>query len=783
MKIKLCIFMVGILFVLSSYSQEIDYDEQITSIFQNINKNRVSTGLLYDYGLQIIDPIYYDGVLLADSNYVDIDIWKSLYWGIYSSKVNNTISLTSPDLLSSNIEAANANSLAIMHIKYDKFKDNSITSGLLTVQNNQLYDVAGQNPYEQKMLFAIAPKNLYFESKTVSFTFNSNLYINNTGKTIRYLQINFNNENGYKTGNWNTAISHTFSSSGIKDIYFRIIYTDNSTYTVRTKIAVAEETPPELRASAEITIESTSNHSGGKIQIRYAFDNNSGKIRKPLIIAEGFDPGPLIGREGMDISTLSSYNSNNQMSQLTVGAPDIWNKIQSENYDIVYLDYNDGVDDIRRNARLFQEVIEYVNANKERGHPNVVLGISMGGLVARYALRKMEIEDKEHDTWKFITMDSPHKGANVPIGYQALLRHAESIEISVLFIPIWKATNIDFVKWGKQLLDSKAARQMLIYYLSTNYTIDNSEHTSFQTEYDNLGFPQQCENIAIANGAGNGTQYFSAGTNLMDIKETYKINYFLDLIGMMFGPAFLLTNFPEFILLSVPGSTQVVGTVKINALPNRTTAQVYRGKIWIKKKILWVANATKTINEKSFNSNSSLYPLDGASGGLYPIDLMLNANILSQYLEKDRFTFVPTVSALALPSWQTMLTYPLSNYTIYPITTPFLRNYMPTENTVHTDFESSAPFICSEISAVPSPLNITNTINISSERKYNRDIIVKSGGVLNISALFDASGKSITVESGGKIILNTNGQLKSNSIDIHLGGVFENSLDSMITIE
>jgi hypothetical protein len=200
--------LLGLLFVWNLPGQTVaEYENRITSIFQNVDKSRVSTGLLYDYGVHLIDPVYYNGTLLSDSNYVDIDIWNCLYWTMYSTKVNNNISLQTPDQISAKIDSEGTTSLAVIHLKYNKFKDNAITSGLLTVSNDKLYDVSGKNPYEEKMVFAIAPKNAYFASNTATFKFNSNLNINNTGKTVKSLQINFNNESGYKTVAWNSEIN------------------------------------------------------------------------------------------------------------------------------------------------------------------------------------------------------------------------------------------------------------------------------------------------------------------------------------------------------------------------------------------------------------------------------------------------------------------------------------------------------------------------------------------------------------------------------------------------
>ncbi len=40
----------------------------------------------------------------------------------------------------------------------------------------------------------------------------------------------------------------------------------------------------------------------------------------------------------------------------------------------------------------------------------------MGGVIARYALRKMEDAGMEHQVSLYISHDSPHLGANVPLG-------------------------------------------------------------------------------------------------------------------------------------------------------------------------------------------------------------------------------------------------------------------------------------------------------------------------------------------------------------------------------
>ena len=47
------------------------YTNKMNHIFQQVNKSRITTGLLSDYGLMFADPEKFNGVP-ADSNYVNM---------------------------------------------------------------------------------------------------------------------------------------------------------------------------------------------------------------------------------------------------------------------------------------------------------------------------------------------------------------------------------------------------------------------------------------------------------------------------------------------------------------------------------------------------------------------------------------------------------------------------------------------------------------------------------------------------------------------------------------
>ena len=97
-----------------------EFTDRMNHIFQHVNKSKVTTGLLVDYGLQLVDPKYFDGVP-ADSNYVSMDAWRMLYSGMFTSKINNNVSLTDPETVFAQIgneTHATAVPVAMMYYQY-----------------------------------------------------------------------------------------------------------------------------------------------------------------------------------------------------------------------------------------------------------------------------------------------------------------------------------------------------------------------------------------------------------------------------------------------------------------------------------------------------------------------------------------------------------------------------------------------------------------------------------------------------------------------------------------
>ena len=176
-------------------------------------------------------------------------------------------------------------------------------------------------------------------------------------------------------------------------------------------------------------------------------------------------------------------------------------------FDYYALNWDDGKTYIQRNAFVLMELIEQLQ--RARGLTDeddlVIIGRSMGGLVARYTLAYMETNQRDHRAKLFMTIDSPHRGAYLPLGVQHLTKYF--------------AEEHDDEGSQKKLaddIDSTAAKQMLLYHHTKglNPLTEDPAPTDLFTKLYNtelrgeLGDYPQAENlrkVAISHGRGDGS--------------------------------------------------------------------------------------------------------------------------------------------------------------------------------------------------------------------------------------------------------------------------------------
>lgn len=95
MKRKTTLFQLLALLMLmvsvDSFSQNVSSVRQrLNYIFQPLEKNRVPTGFLLDYAIDLVDFTQYDGAILTDSNYVSLPIYEDILHSLYPACVRPT---------------------------------------------------------------------------------------------------------------------------------------------------------------------------------------------------------------------------------------------------------------------------------------------------------------------------------------------------------------------------------------------------------------------------------------------------------------------------------------------------------------------------------------------------------------------------------------------------------------------------------------------------------------------------------------------------------------------
>ena len=337
-----------------------------------------------------------------------------------------------------------------------------------------------------------------------------------------------------------------------------------------------------------------------------------------MIVLDGFDPG-----DGRGIGAL--------YASLSYGGQNLADELRDLGFDIVVLnapnyitdgyEIGGGGDFIQRNAMVLIALIQELNSQKQGDEELVVLGPSMGGLIARYALAYMEQEGLPHETRLYLSFDSPHRGANIPIALQYLINYFAVVGGD----PMAQAT-VDFV------LNSTAAKQMLVDHLS-GHLLAGSDleqdpnlllpagapnfRDEFQQELDALGFPQNVRNVTMINGAVDGTNIGSPGMEV--VNTSIEVDALTDIdIALYFTP---------------------------EAGQNITVTDVATFFIGI-------PISTFSADAQSPGSSDGV---DSAPGGTGNISAALagggGSPVLQEFIDalnQDEYSFIPTMSALAI---------------------------------------------------------------------------------------------------------------------------------------
>jgi hypothetical protein len=681
--------------------------------------------------------------------------------------------------------------IGFIHSQYETIKKESFTNGDIEIVGNTILRKNNAYIFNNHTTTIIAPLIQTKRGLTTTYILDSAFFVNNTDDNITQIKVNFDDGNGFQKLEFNTPIQVSYSSKGTKNIEFKIEFNNNQVINRFSSVTIDYSNANLNSLSSINSIETSSSvvadlsgYSGAidfaglaEYEIFLGADN---VLDKPIFLVDGFDPGDT--RNIASVYNLLSYDNSGTTENLG-------DRIRTEeDFDVVIINLpqyfrlsngtlqsmanstdvnNDGVIDtadypgstlvdggsdfVERNAMLLAEIITIINGQKTGTEQNVVIGPSMGGLITRYALNYMEQQSINHDTRLWLSFDSPHRGANTPIGFQHLFN----------FLAYGLGSNsVDSIRpIVDGMLKSPAARQMLVDHFEPHLAsgeaadfdpsiilpVAHDYHNTFYTSIEGLttsGFPETTRNIAIINGSGIGSPYqHQNGSNVLPSDNVLTVEVYqtwpdpdLELYTYFTPP---------------PNQTIVIDDAYID-MP-------------------WpVSNVGSVASSKSHSYSSGV---DAAPGGLFDLGALAgtfsgsgDATIDAFFdgLNVDWFNFIPAVSGLALNDinldWVHNINLgttdtPWDGVTTSTSTqTPFVNWFMPDDNEAHVTLTTANVAFAWEEIVEPLPLDVSefdiadNSIKLLKNPASGNQVSILSSltniNELNIT-LYDVNGRNV----------------------------------------
>lgn len=583
-------------------------------------------------------------------------------------------------------------------------KSNVIPIGIMNLESiymsvNQITDNEERKKTGQKVDFSTYEKfDIVYASilqedvyqADVEFKFTPELFITNHTEALNQIDVDFCDGTGYKQLSISDRlISHSFRSTGEHRILIRF-QANGKNWFFETKVNVRqlERIKPykEFQLSAQRISADTANFEksartmlvGGNIRIILGCDQ---VLNKPIIIAEGFDIGQDVNLDRIEA------NYRTPLAQY-----------MREGYDLVLLDYTDGRAAIQDNAQVLKALIQQVNQMKTGNAQSIVIGESMSGLVARWALRQMENEGITHQVKLMICYDTPHQGANVPVGLTQLLWEAKPSLFTQVILKFFAKGWRNYY----QALETPAGTQLLMHWggkLTGGVGSKAPAFDAFRMQLlalGNGGYPQNCRNIAIIHGSMN------AGDRVVFDNYSYGSR--------------ILRSWAPFGLQNV--------NIDVHTNPLNQDANIFRFATWgVFSKAIGVNRTyNSTLNDDFLPGGRSVFPVP---------------NKLFYKTSSFNFCFVPTFSSIDYQGPRTNQTDRelLNVRTIDPSQTPFAAIYGDDENTTHVNpldanligvglAENLLTFIpaCPSLPIPPTPtISTYNTCHPFSEKRTTED--------------------------------------------------------------
>jgi hypothetical protein len=744
---------------------------QVHPVFDQLDLSPVSSGFLYPQivpqpslpntlqgqpplsakkALQLIAQM--DKACLDSSNF--IDDFESFYLDLKSSA-----------------SELNCRPMCIMDIAYHDFKTNAFQDGLVYFSDNKLHNNpnALSSPWEEKetLIFWIDAEQI--PGTTAKFILQHQGYVSNRNEIPDNIEIDFDDGLGYREIDFDVPIEVSYSElTEDKVIKVKLHRSDLSVGFGYVKSGSNEEHDPcdetvfpfphapLWPTDGEGTWSISTLYNGEPVKGNaYVLNSADNVFDKPFIFVEGIDFG--VNKEYIEVhdthihgsfgwcAFTSGFTDPNPDDEKTYDygmlklMPELLHELRLYGYDMVLLDFYDGADYIEKNSALLQKLIGLCNDFKTGGESLIVSGASMGGQVSRHALATMESQGIDHCARTWISLDSPHCGANIPLS----LQYAVDFLAEVGSVSAIQAKHLKLLR--------PASRQMLNLQALSDLNLRNSWYSNL----DELGYPELCKSVAIANGRGNGIGITNVGDPLInwscatDLNSPFKV-----LLHHSSGDPYAS---------NIPGQSLIfhmrIPSLSLNNLGNDGWYAVGLGFGWV-----WGLGAGSFIDFMDIEEQKRYVPTgtpnwdDGAGGlreSIFEFAEDLNDEFADIHLDgvcplinldgvREFHSFVSTASALGLESNDPLLH--VNNYILDHSEDMKFDNWMVAglDNEEHVEVtHENIQFILEEVlgweySGLENALtagSLNNGVFNYGKRSFTeiRDINIYNGGRLNFN--------------------------------------------------
>jgi hypothetical protein len=515
------------------------HNSQLRALFSNLNRPAPQLEYLFDMAVIGIDTnehsVFYDTIA---NDTINTAFWLQQYAEV-RNMAYDTVGYTSPLTYAqiafdtSTYDTTNFFGnpvqgkipIGLIHVNYYRLRPNILSTSdiqnyfSVDPENNKITDLPDRadEPYDNATVFSSSGLEFLNESATPTFILDKTWFVTDTITNYYYttdgyqFKIDFADGLGpqYFNSNERHEIEVDWSNSpGYHTVKVELITHDidgvetvigANFFRMRSPVATYTSTGERVIADGMNVLKIEGCTSEGE----------AGPIHKIAVIVAGFDP---------------FENTSVDQVWKNVGKDTQIEMLLNAGYEFHVVDFANTRIDMRTNADYLIDYLDELKCgllsggdpeDPQRAEPLVVIGYSMGGIIANYALAKWENNpgvsncyvDYLHFTRLLITMDTPHEGANIPLAYQHFYK-----EVNDLFLldMVNVFTRIMNNQINLKLLKATSVKQLLLYHVDTRngFTNEYSEHPerkNFETQLSILGGrPSHCKVVAVSGGSATG---------------------------------------------------------------------------------------------------------------------------------------------------------------------------------------------------------------------------------------------------------------------------------------